>query len=165
MCLLLKVLQSHVHKEQVWNGQGRGDNWDEGTSYTSELVGDSQVGSTENGPRAQSHLWLSVMEPRPIHTAASHLWLCVMEPWPIHTAASHLWLCVMEPRPIHTAASHLWLSVLEPTPIHTAASPCITNAKTSLWPSGFTQIEFLKYHHIPDIEHQRGGYIGQTHQL
>lgn len=35
------------------------------------LSGDSQVGSTENGPRHQSHLWRCVMEPMPIHTAAS----------------------------------------------------------------------------------------------
>lgn len=75
-------------RSKYGNGQGSGGNWDEGTSYTSELVGDSQVGSTENGPRDQFYLWLCVMEPRPIHTAASHLWLCVMEPMPIHTAAS-----------------------------------------------------------------------------
>lgn len=40
-----------------------------------------------------------------------------------------------------------------------------SQGKTLLWSSGLTQIEFLKYHHIPDIEHQRDGYTGQTHQL
>lgn len=100
-------------RSKYGNGQGSAGNWNEGTSHTSELVGDSQVGSTENGPRDQSHLWFCVGA---------------------------------------QANSHCSL---------TMHNQC----KTLLWSSGFTQIQFLKYHHIPDIEHQRDGYTGQTHQL
>lgn len=36
-------------------GVGRG-NWNERAFHTSELAGDSQVGSTEDGPRDQAYL-------------------------------------------------------------------------------------------------------------